>query len=238
MTEQDKHHKQLQVIKRMYRRQMFIFGAIILAAGVVIGAAGTILHYEAIKPQKPSGIEFVNKRMIAHLTEELQLTEDQQKRIKDVFADHMKNLYEIRMQARPLIAEEMNSLNENVLEILDDSQDAKWTENINRLRDRFDPKDRQRRGPDENNNQWKKHRQRDGSPDQKPFDFWEDQKEKPQGTDDGQRQKRRRRQDQQSPEDFDDMPPLPPDFPGPMSEDGLPPLDDKPTEQPQDTPQE
>lgn len=204
MTEQEKHRKQIEAIQQLYKKQMVAFGVIILFAGVIIGAGLTMVYYETQKPPQPSGIEHLRGRHIARLKEELQLTEDQEKQIKEVFLTHMQSLQSIREQARPQIAEEMNSLNEKVLEILDDNQDAQWAEKVNRLRKRFDPsKNRKRRRRDnqdgkdgqpqqqregERRENWQPRRQ-DGDPmpgPGGPFDFWEDQ-------DGGDRPKFRRR---------------------------------------------
>ena len=197
MTEQDTHKKQIESIRQLYRKQMVTFGVVILLAGVVIGVGGAMVYYEAEKPPRPTGIEHLRRRNFPNLKEELQLTEAQDKEIKEIFQAHMKNLQEIRMEGRKRIGTEMNSLNKKVLEVLTDEQDAKWTENINRLRDRFDPKNRQRKKRNQRNDgslteeQRKQRRMqrmqddgRGGGPGG-PFDFWKQPGEKPQGEEGG-----------------------------------------------------
>lgn len=209
MTEQEKHRKQLQVIRQMHRRQMLLLGTIILAAGVVIGSGATAVYYETKKPSRPAGIENINERAFPDLKTEYQLTDEQDEQIKKIFQNHFKALHEIRMKARPQVAAEINSMNEKVLEVLDEEQAAKWTENMNRLRDRFNPRKRMRRGPDDGG-EWKRRRDGNGNRGPRPFDFWQEQDGKT-NADGGDRPRHRRRQFQQDGEG-----PLPEDLPEDM----------------------
>jgi Spy/CpxP family protein refolding chaperone len=170
MNEQS--NEQLQLLKKMHRWRLAFFGIVILAAGMVIGAAVAMVYKTAVTVQHPEGIEFVDTHTMKRLKRDLDLTEEQSHQIGKIFNDHMKSLSDIRRQARPQIAEEMNALYTDVLEVLDDNQQEKWKKSIRRLREHIGSRrGRGRKG--DGSGRGMRSREHGGRWQHRPFEMWE-----------------------------------------------------------------
>ena len=133
----NQYDEQIQLLLRSQRWKMAFFGLIILIAGLFIGAAVALLLMQRRHAQQLPGVEFINERTISHLQHELNLNPDQTEQIREICSKHLQALQEIREQARPQIANEMNELHTEVMAVLDEAQQKLWTQNIERLIDRF-----------------------------------------------------------------------------------------------------
>jgi len=164
--------------KILYRRaqqwKMAFFSLVILIAGILIGSGVTLIAVRERIPQPVMDIEAVNEHVLGRLQEQLNLNTDQREQIRDIFAKHIRALRQIRQQARPKVAQEMNDLHMEVMAILDEEQQQIWQQNINRLRNRFLSGRGPGRGPGGSGRG-----RRNGSgphgpfPPHRPFEFWE-----------------------------------------------------------------
>lgn len=134
-TMNEQSNDQVQLLNKIHRWRLAFFGIVILIAGIVIGAAVAMIYKAAVPPQHPDGIEFVDAHSLQRLRRELNLSDKQSNQIEKIFNGHLKTLNDIRSKARPKIAEEMNSLYTDVVEILDEQQREKWKKSIHRLRE-------------------------------------------------------------------------------------------------------
>jgi hypothetical protein len=124
-----------------------IFSALILISGIIIGSGVTLMTADRFKQKPvPLGPEYMSGRMIDHLVRELHLLPKQQQQLDPIVKQHMEAMDKIRQDARPLIAEEIKQMNDEIMALLDEGQKQIWNEKIRRMQDKF-PRIHQRRGP-------------------------------------------------------------------------------------------
>lgn len=159
---------QIRLIKHLHRWRMAFFGLVILIAGILIGAGLTPLITGRRSSRILPGVEFINEQTIRHLQRELKLRPEQTEEVAAICDKHLKALQEIREQARPKIASQMNQLYTDVRAVLDEQQQQLWKQSIRRLRDRFmaPPHERPPHGPGPEGHF--------PPPPHRPFDFWEE----------------------------------------------------------------
>jgi hypothetical protein len=152
------------MLQKLHRWRMAFFGLVILLAGIVIGAASTLIVCRHTFMGPPPPPELAPMRMIRDLQRHLDLSPEQQEKIKPILKRHMQKLREIRMNARPQITNQLKLLNEEISSLLDEHQKRLWQHRFHRLqgrltrgphrhrngprRHRFDPNRRFRRGPE------------------------------------------------------------------------------------------
>ncbi|MHC4758870.1 MAG: hypothetical protein ACYTE8_09445 [Planctomycetota bacterium] len=163
------------LLQRVQQWKMAFFSLIILIAGIAIGCGVTlILVHNKLSPP-PMDIEMINEQVVGRLQHQLNLTDEQRQQFRDILTKHITALHEIRQQARPRVASQMNQLHTDVMAILDENQQQIWQQNINSLRDRF----LSGKGPGRGFGPGGGRGPRDGSgprgpmPHRRPFDFWE-----------------------------------------------------------------
>lgn len=121
------------LLQKMHRWRMAFFGLVILLAGIVIGAASAIL----ITRRLPQGLlpapEFAADRMADRLQRQLGLSPDQRDKIRTILERHVQTLNQIRMDARPLIANELKLMNDEISAVLRQDQFRIWQDHLQRL---------------------------------------------------------------------------------------------------------
>ncbi len=123
-----------------------VFSLLTLLSGIVIGSGLTLMIKGPDKTETPPALpEEFSRRMVEHLTRELNLTPEQGEKIQPVVESHMKVIDAYREEARPKIRTELDTMNEEILSILDDQQQQIWKDKIERMKKRFQEM-RQRRG--------------------------------------------------------------------------------------------
>ena len=118
---------------KMHRWRMAFFGLVILLAGIVIGAAASLLMVWRVPMGPIPGPERTADRMIQGLRHELHLSPQQRRQIEPIIHKHIERLDQIRKDARPLIENELRRMNEEIAPILDDQQRALWIQIQQRL---------------------------------------------------------------------------------------------------------
>jgi hypothetical protein len=114
---------------KMHRWRMAFFGLVILLAGIIIGAASSLLLVGRPLP----GPEKSADRMIKGLRQELRLSPRQREQIEPILRKHMEKLDRIRKEARPLVENELRQMNEEISPLLDDQQRREWRQMQRRL---------------------------------------------------------------------------------------------------------
>ena len=131
------------------RTKAVVFSLLILLSGIIIGSGITLI---VVGPrQQPDGLpgpEFFSRRMVEHWTRELSLTPEQVEQIQPVVDEHMKVLDDYRRAAQPKIRTEIDTMNNEILEILDDQQKQMFKDKIEQMQRHFQEM-RQRRGNDD-----------------------------------------------------------------------------------------
>ena len=134
------------ILKKSSLKPVFL-SLLILLSGVIIGAGATLLltNEDKTKPVPP-GPEYMSKRTVDRIVRELNLSEEQRKKLDPIVEKHMKEIDEIRNQARPHISEQLKEMNEEIFSILDEHQKVLWEESVRRMQELF-ARMRDRRGP-------------------------------------------------------------------------------------------
>jgi hypothetical protein len=129
-------------IRKLHRWRMAFFGLVILLAGVVIGGASTLMLVRHRPMGPPPGPEFVSGRMVHDLQRDLDLSPEQAKKIGAIVKEHMQEMDNIRIEARPKIAEQLRRMNEEISAVLTEEQRQIWQQN---WRQQFHPFQREMR---------------------------------------------------------------------------------------------
>jgi Spy/CpxP family protein refolding chaperone len=145
MKEPDAHASLTTSIRRQHRWRMVVAGLVILAAGMTLGVAGTMLVVRPGVPRPPMAPERAAGFMLMHFEEELELTPEQVDQIKAILNTRMTKLDEIREKARPEIEAQLDLMKSEISEVLTPEQEDHWQGIIERLERMF--KRGMRRGP-------------------------------------------------------------------------------------------
>lgn len=126
-----------------------LFILLTLLSGIVIGAGATLILVGPPEKDVPPGLpEEFSRRMVEHLTRELNLTTEQQEKITPVVETHMQTIDQFRDEARPKIRQELDDMNNEIMALLDEHQQQLWKDSIERMQTRFrDYRDRRGPGP-------------------------------------------------------------------------------------------
>jgi len=120
----------IECVQKAHRWRMAFFGLVILLAGIVIGATSVIVLLKPKPVGPPAGPEFVSETMIRGLRRQLGLSPEQIEKVESILQKHMQKLHEIRMNARPQIAEQLRLMNEEISSVLTEQQRQIWQERL------------------------------------------------------------------------------------------------------------
>ena len=113
---------------RLHRWRMAFFGLIILLAGLLGGAAATLLVLRYTGPKSLPPVELIVAQMLDRLTDRLHLTPEQVQQIKPILQKHVQKLRGIREEGRTAIIQELELLGHEVSQVLDQDQRQLWRE--------------------------------------------------------------------------------------------------------------
>ncbi|MDH7599795.1 MAG: hypothetical protein QHH07_09220 [Sedimentisphaerales bacterium] len=122
---------------QVHRWKMAFFGLVTLLAGVVLGAAGTLIWQARSRtsgigvasPAGPGPADIVVQR----LRSALHLSDAQVKAIRPILREHISNINRIRQEVRPKVAEELRQMAQRVAAHLDNRQRQLWNRQFRRL---------------------------------------------------------------------------------------------------------
>jgi hypothetical protein len=126
------------------RWRTILLGLLILMAGIVIGASGTVTHLSAQHAAPADQPELLVEQMVQRLGRDLDLTPRQRQLVEPLLYQHYCELRNIRAEVQPRIAAQLEELDSEISSLLDDSQSARWQRKVQRLEENF-PALRERR---------------------------------------------------------------------------------------------
>ncbi len=127
----------IEHIKKAYFWRSAFFGLIILAAGIAIGGASMSMIASRTIDQKHPTPEY--NSLMPRLTQTLGLQQQQINRIGPILDKHMRNLYEIREDARNDIANTLEQMNREINPILGERQRNVWSNELIRIQRQLNP---------------------------------------------------------------------------------------------------
>ncbi len=151
----DNAHSAAAVAVRQPRGRLrsFVLWALIFVAGIVIGAASSVAYTRhVLLPQVITGTgrfepEKATTRVSGRLSDDLDLDEEQSKKVREVVRSHFGRMHAFREELRPRFEEEMQRFRGEMAEVLTDEQFAEWEQHLDHLRREFFPhQPRGRRG--------------------------------------------------------------------------------------------
>jgi hypothetical protein len=127
----------MATLKKLHRWRMAFFGLVILLAGIVIGASSTLIlcRHKFMGPRIRPRI--AGERMFQELRRRLDLSPEQEEKIKPICEKRMQRLNEIHMKALPQIVEQIELMNKEISSLLDEHQNRLWQRHLQRLQGRF-----------------------------------------------------------------------------------------------------
>jgi len=120
--------------RRRHRWRMALSGLVILAAGITLGIAGTLLVVRPTVMRPPMPPDRAVRFMLARLHDELNLTDEQSEQIRGILRGHFQELERLRKEARPKISDVFETLKSDVDGVLTEPQRNEWE----RIRERMD----------------------------------------------------------------------------------------------------
>ena len=114
------------LLRRLHHWRMAFFGVVILLAGMLGGAAVTLLALGRPGPREPLPPVPAVKLMLTRLSEPLNLTDEQGRKIEPILQKHLGKLDQIQQDGQKAIAEELRLLSQDLGSILTEDQMHLW----------------------------------------------------------------------------------------------------------------
>ena len=106
-------------------------------AGATAGVLGdrlVLLRQQRLLPKE--GLEVATNRAIRQLNRRLDLTDEQERRIREIVDNHKTNIETISREFRPRVRKEMETADREIRAVLDEAQKAEYDELRNKWRRR------------------------------------------------------------------------------------------------------
>jgi hypothetical protein len=127
----------LILLRKLHYWRMAFFGLIILLAGMLAGAAITLLAVKHFARQRPMPPEGAVVRILQQIGPRLRLSPEQSQQIDPILRRHIANLDRIREQGRDQISEELKQMNEELSVVLTEDQQRRWQRYMEELPGQF-----------------------------------------------------------------------------------------------------
>jgi hypothetical protein len=114
------------LLRRLHHWRMAFFGVVILVAGMLSGAAVTLLMLRHVGRDRPLPPVPAVKMMLARLSGPLHLTPEQNRQIEPILQKHVVKLDQIQEDGQKAIAEELRLLTQDVGGVLTEDQMQLW----------------------------------------------------------------------------------------------------------------
>ncbi len=128
MNQHESLDSPMVLLHRLHRWRMAFFGLVILLAGMLTGAAITMVTIGRNQWEGPprTPVEEVVMGVIHGITPRLRLSPEQVREVQPILQKHITRLHEIWADGRTQISEELEAMNDELLPILDDGQQRLW----------------------------------------------------------------------------------------------------------------
>jgi len=114
------------LLRRLHHWRMAFFGVVILLAGMLGGAAVTLLLVGQARPHPVIDDRALVEPMIGRLSGPLHLTPEQRQQVEPVLQRHMARLGQIRSDGQKAIAEELRLMSQEMAGVLTEDQMHLW----------------------------------------------------------------------------------------------------------------
>jgi hypothetical protein len=114
------------LLRRLHHWRMAFFGVVILLAGMLSGAAATLLTIRHLGPERPAPPVRAVQMMLTRLSGLLHLTAEQRQQIEPILKNHMTRLGQIQDDGQKAIAEELRLLSQEMGSVLTEDQMHLW----------------------------------------------------------------------------------------------------------------
>jgi len=114
------------LLQRLHHWRMAFFGMVILLAGMLSGAAVTLLIVGHLGPKGPAWSVHAVRLLLERLTGPLHLTADQRQQIEPILKSHMTRLDQIQGDGQKAVAEELRRMTQEVAGVLTEDQMRLW----------------------------------------------------------------------------------------------------------------
>jgi hypothetical protein len=114
------------LLRRLHHWRMAFFGVVILLAGMLSGAAATLLIVRHLGPDRPPPPVRAVQMMLARLSGPLHLTPEQRQQIEPILKSHLTRLGQIQDDGQKAIAEELRILSQDMGGVLTEGQMRLW----------------------------------------------------------------------------------------------------------------
>jgi hypothetical protein len=114
------------LLRKLHHWRMAFFGVVILLAGMLGGAAVTLLAIRHLEPRRPLPPGHAVKLLLARLDGPLHLTGEQRQQVEPILQEHMVRLDQIQLDGQKAIAQELRLLSEQLAGVLTPDQMRLW----------------------------------------------------------------------------------------------------------------
>lgn len=115
--------------------KLILCAIVILLAGMVIGSAATVIIVKSTRISRVKPPECGPGEMAKRIKDSLNLTQEQSLEIVPIIEKHLQVLHHIRMGARPVIAEQLNEMRDEIEPLLNKDQQKLWKRNVKKLQE-------------------------------------------------------------------------------------------------------
>jgi Spy/CpxP family protein refolding chaperone len=113
---------------------MVVLGLVILGSGIVIGSVGTLVVVKRGIADAVQHPERIPERTVDRMARRYDLTDEQRAKVEAILTTRLQRMAQIRRRIRPHVDAQLDSLREDVAEVLSEKQAAQWREDFKRLR--------------------------------------------------------------------------------------------------------
>lgn len=117
----------------------YVEGVLFMICGLIIGAGMTVYIMDNTIRDLLTQPDQLPERLLRQMDRRLDLTEAQRLQAESIVAEHFVTFDELRRQVQPEIQATLDSLRDDVAEILDPDQRETWRANFERIRDKWQP---------------------------------------------------------------------------------------------------
>jgi len=114
------------LLRRLHHWRMAFFGMVILLAGMLSGAAVTLLIVGHPGPKDPAWSVDGVRLLLERLTGPLHLTADQRQQMEPIVKSHLTRLDQIQGEGRKAVTEELRRMTQEAAGVLTEDQMRLW----------------------------------------------------------------------------------------------------------------
>ena len=119
------------------RLRLILMGTAILVCGMLIGGAVTSRIAWKRFIDRTRSQDRITERIAGRLDRDLDLSDDQARRIRDIIHRHQKNLRDLHLQVKPQVEEELDQMKCEVDSVLTPEQVRQWNRRFQRMHEHW-----------------------------------------------------------------------------------------------------